>query len=135
MGELLDALEGRGLRWGVVTNKPAGLTLPLLEGLGLRARAATVVSGDTLPQRKPDPAPMLLACREAGCTPAACVYVGDAERDIQAGRAAGMATLVALFGYIGADDRPLDWQADGAIAHPLEVVGWLDAADARRANA
>jgi 2-phosphoglycolate phosphatase len=126
MGELLDAIEARGLNWGVVTNKPAWLTDPLMAGLGLTARAAAIVSGDTLPQRKPDPAPMLLACRQAGSQGAQCLYLGDAERDIAAGRNAGMRTLVALFGYLGADDHPAGWQADGMIEHPLELLDWLD---------
>lgn len=126
MAELLDAIERRGLNWGVVTNKPAWLTDPLMVGLGLTERAATIVSGDTLPQRKPDPAPMLLACRQAGSEAAQCLYLGDAERDIAAGRNAGMRTLVALFGYLGADDRPDTWGADGMVEHPLDLLPWLD---------
>jgi len=125
MAELLENIEARGMRWGVVTNKPAALTEPLLARLGLTARAAAVVSGDTLSVRKPDPAPMLLACQQAQSHPAHCVYVGDAERDVQAGRNAGMATLVALFGYLGDEDRPQDWGADGMIEHPDEVLPWI----------
>lgn len=125
MAEVLDELEAQGLSWGVITNKPAWLTEPLLEALGLRQRAATVVSGDTLPQRKPHPAPMHLACREAGADPQACVYVGDAARDIEAGRVAGMATLVALWGYIGEHDRPHDWGADAAIETPGDILDWI----------
>ena len=124
--ELLDELERRGLNWGVVTNKPGWLTDPLLQQLSLHDRAACVVSGDTLTERKPHPAPMLHACRQAGSLPAQCVYVGDAERDIEAGRNASMYTLVALFGYFMADDRPLEWQADGSISQPLELLEWLD---------
>ena len=126
MADLLAAIEARGLNWGVVTNKPAWLTDPLMAGLGLTPRAAAIVSGDTLPQRKPDPAPMLLACRQAGSHGAECLYLGDAERDIAAGRNAGMRTLVALFGYLGADDHPDSWQADGMIEHPLQLLRWLD---------
>jgi phosphoglycolate phosphatase len=133
MEALLDTLEARGMRWGVVTNKPAFLTGPLMEQLGLARRAATVVSGDTLPERKPHPAPMLLACREAGTEPHRCLFVGDAERDVEAGRNAGMATLVALFGYLGDEDRPEAWGADGLVATPGEVLAWLDAPRARRA--
>lgn len=125
MDALLERLERDGLKWGVVTNKPGFLTEPLLRQLGLAQRAATIVSGDTLPQRKPDPAPMLLACRETGCEPAACLYVGDAERDVRAGRNAGMATLVANYGYIGADDDPRQWGADGYIEHPADILQWL----------
>lgn len=126
MPELLDALESRDLAWGVVTNKPSWLTEPLLERLDLRQRAACVVSGDTTPVRKPDPAPLLHACEAAGSMPQECLYVGDARRDIEAGRHAGMRTLVALFGYIGADERPESWGADGHVAHPREILGWID---------
>ncbi|MGE0079916.1 MAG: phosphoglycolate phosphatase [Thiohalomonadaceae bacterium] len=125
MAELLESIEVRGMRWGVVTNKPAALTEPLMAQLGLTARAAAVISGDTLPVRKPDPAPMLLACEQAQSHPSRCVYVGDAERDVQAGRNAGMATLVALFGYLDETDRPSDWGADGMVEHPDEVLPWI----------
>ncbi len=126
MPELLDAIEARGLNWGVVTNKPGWLTDPLLQDLGLYQRAACVVSGDTLDERKPHPAPMLYACEQAGSTPAQCVYVGDAQRDIEAGNNAGMHTLVALFGYIQAEDNPYDWHADAAINAPGELLDWLN---------
>jgi phosphoglycolate phosphatase len=126
MDELLETIEVRGMRWGVVTNKPAFLTEPLLAQLGLLARAAAVVSGDTLPVRKPDPAPMLLACKQAQSQPSRCVYVGDAERDVVAGRNAGMTTLVAAFGYLGEKDRPGDWGADGMIDHPGQVLPWIE---------
>ena len=126
MTELLDELERRGLNWGVVTNKPGWLTDPLMRQLALYDRAVCVVSGDTLNERKPHPAPMLHACEQAGSLPAQCVYVGDAERDIEAGNNAHMHTLVALFGYFMTDDRPLEWQADGSISHPLELLEWLD---------
>jgi 2-phosphoglycolate phosphatase len=125
MAGVLDHIERRGMRWGVVTNKPGWLTEPLIAGLGLAARAAAVVSGDTLAQRKPDPAPMLLACRQAGCAAAECLYVGDAARDVEAGRNAGMRTLVALFGYIDAQDEPTAWGADGMVESPQEILDWL----------
>lgn len=125
MAELLDAIEARGLNWGVVTNKPAWLTDPLMAELNLAHRAATIVSGDTLAERKPHPAPMLLACRQAGSAAAECLYLGDAERDITAGRNAGMHTLVALYGYIGTDDRPEVWGADGMIDTPLQLLRWF----------
>ena len=127
MAKLLDELERRGLNWGVVTNKPGWLTDPLLRELDLYDRAACVVSGDTLSERKPHPAPMLHACIQAGSLPGQCVYVGDAQRDIEAGRNARMHTLVALFGYFMADDRPLEWQADGSIDRPQDLLDWLDA--------
>jgi phosphoglycolate phosphatase len=126
MEVLLDALEARGLNWGVVTNKPGWLTEPLLRDLGLFDRAACIISGDTLEERKPHPAPMLLACRQAGSEPAQCVYIGDAQRDIEAGRNAGMHTLVALFGYLLAHDDPRTWDASGTINTPAEVLDWLD---------
>jgi phosphoglycolate phosphatase len=125
MEELLQLLEQRGLNWGVVTNKPGWLTEPLLEQLGIRQRAAAVVSGDTLPERKPHPAPMLLACEQSGSQAAECLYVGDAERDIEAGRNAGMTTLVALFGYLGENDHPDTWKADGMVKTALEILDWL----------
>jgi phosphoglycolate phosphatase len=125
MASLLETLEQRGLNWGVVTNKPGWLTEPLLEALELKSRAATIVSGDTLSERKPHPAPMLLACEQAGSDAAHCLYIGDAERDIEAGRNAGMRTLVALFGYIGEQDQPAHWQADGMVEHALGILDWL----------
>jgi phosphoglycolate phosphatase len=126
MDTLLETLNARGLNWGVVTNKPAWLTEPLLEALGIKARAAAIVSGDTLPERKPHPAPMLLACKQAGSDAAHCLYVGDAERDIEAGRNAGMHTLVALFGYIGEQDQPATWQADAMVEHATGILEWLE---------
>ncbi len=125
MDELLTRIETNNLSWGIVTNKPAWLTSPLMKQLNLTNRAASIISGDTLPQRKPHPAPMLLACKETGSKAAECLYVGDAERDILAGNNAGMKTLVALYGYIGANDTPDSWNADGSINHPLEVLDWL----------
>ena len=122
---VLDTLERQGLNWGVVTNKPAWLTEPLLQELNLYERAAAVVSGDTLNERKPHPAPMLLACERAGSQAHECLYVGDAQRDIEAGHNAGMATLVALFGYIGDGDDPHDWGADALIDTPAEILDWL----------
>lgn len=129
MNELLEALERQGLNWGVVTNKPAWLTEPLLRELGLFERAAVIVSGDTLSERKPHPAPMLYACEQAGSQPHECLYVGDARRDIEAGNNAGMATLVALFGYIGEGDDPHAWRADALVETPQEILAWLAAAD------
>lgn len=125
--ELLDALQARNICWGIVTNKPAFLTEPLIARLGLTHRPACVVSGDTTPNRKPHPEPMLHACAIARAQPSESLFVGDAERDIQAGREAGMKTLVALFGYIGENEDPAQWGADGMIRTPLELLDWLDA--------
>ncbi|SFM29013.1 phosphoglycolate phosphatase [Ectothiorhodospira mobilis] len=125
MAKILEGIEARGMNWGVVTNKPGWLTDPLLRAMGLYERAATVISGDTTPERKPHPLPLLQACREAGSTPQRCLYIGDALRDIQAGRAAGMVTLTALYGYIDADQTPDTWGADGCIRHPEEILPWL----------
>jgi phosphoglycolate phosphatase len=126
MTEVLAGIRARGLNWGVVTNKPAWLTEPLLRELDLFDQAACIVSGDTLEERKPHPAPMLHACRLAGSAAAECLYVGDAERDIEAGRNAGMHTLVALFGYLLDGDDPAAWQADGMVREPLEIIDWVD---------
>jgi phosphoglycolate phosphatase len=125
MPALLAAAEARGLPWGVVTNKPAWLTDPLMAALGLTARAGCIVSGDTTAYAKPHPEPLLHASRVLAVPPAACLFVGDAERDIEAGRRAGMRTLVARFGYLGPDDRPASWGADGLVDSPGEILAWL----------
>jgi len=125
MHELLSALRERGINWGIVTNKPAFLTEPLVTQLGLGDDVACVVSGDTTNNRKPHPEPMLHACRLAGSLPQECVYVGDAERDIRAGKDAGMYTLVALFGYIGENESPDTWGADSMVKSPMEIFDWL----------
>lgn len=127
MDGVLRRLEARGLPWGVVTNKPGWLTEPLLETLGLYRRAACVVSGDTTPNRKPHPGPLLHACRLAGVAAAHCLYVGDAERDIQAGAGAGMATVVARYGYIADHETPEAWGADAVVDHPTGLLAWLPA--------
>jgi len=125
MNELLERLEAEAIPWGIVTNKPARLTEPLMHGLGLMARASAIVSGDTTAHAKPHPEPVLHACRLAGAEPSRTLYLGDAERDIKAGRNAGTRTLVALFGYLAENDTPEQWQADGAVAHPLDLLKWL----------
>lgn len=125
MADVLSQLEGAGIRWGVVTNKPERYTVPLLRGLELIERAACVVSGDTCPQPKPHPAPMLHACHLAGAEAGECLYVGDAERDVEAARAAGMPTLIARYGYISEQDRPEEWGALGFIDTPLGLLDWL----------
>lgn len=127
MERVLDALSERGLRTGIVTNKAAWLTEPLLEQMAIRARFACVVSGDTLAERKPHPLPLLHAASLAGVSAAECIYVGDAERDVRAAHAAGMSALVALYGYLGADEEPRAWGGEGHLAEPLELLAWLDA--------
>lgn len=125
--ELLINIEKQGLRWGIVTNKPGWLTDPLVAQLDLTSRAACVVSGDTTPNRKPHPEPLLHACELTGTSPAACVYVGDASRDVQAAHAAGMATVAARYGYIAAHEQPETWGADIMIDTPFELLPWLKA--------
>ncbi|MCU0833178.1 MAG: phosphoglycolate phosphatase [Chromatiaceae bacterium] len=123
--DLVTELEGQGIPWGIVTNKPGWLTDPLMAALGLAARPACVISGDTAARPKPHPDPLLLACERIGRAPADCWYLGDAERDVAAGRAAGTGTLVALFGYLGTGEDPATWGADGMIGAPLDLLGWL----------
>lgn len=123
--EVLPVLEGAGLRWGIVTNKPGWLTAPLLAALGLDRRSACVVSGDTLPERKPHPMQLLHAAALLGLEPRECAYLGDAERDVQAARNAGMIPLVAGFGYLNDGEDPLVWQPDAVLARPEELLDWL----------
>ena len=125
MDKVLEKIESSGMNWGVVTNKPGWLTDPLLEQMGLSERAACIISGDTTNNRKPHPEPLLEACKLAGSKAAQCLYVGDAIRDIEAGKNAGMQTLVALFGYIGEQDKPETWGADGMIHSPEELMQWI----------
>jgi N-acetyl-D-muramate 6-phosphate phosphatase len=124
--EGLAALESAAVPWGVVTNKPGWLTEPLLAALGLGDRAGTVISGDTLPHAKPHPMPLLHAARELRVPAARCVYVGDNVRDIEAGRAAGMYTIAAAWGYISAADDPASWRADRLMPTPDGLVPLAD---------
>jgi N-acetyl-D-muramate 6-phosphate phosphatase len=127
MEQVLNALAGRRLKSGIVTNKAAWLTDPLLEQLGLRARFDCVVSGDTVAERKPHPLPLLHAARLAGVAAGECVYVGDAERDVQAAHAAGMPALVANYGYLRPDENSTTWGGDGYLEQASDLLGWLDA--------
>jgi len=120
--EVLAELDKRAIAWGIVTNKPEWLTRPLLEQLGLAARSAVVIGGDTLPHRKPHPQPLQVAAERMGVDCRQCIYVGDDERDIVAGRAAQMKTLVAAYGYIEDADEIPGWQADGVIAAPRDLL-------------
>ena len=126
MKELLEAIEGRGLHWGIVTNKPRRFTIPILQKIGLEERAACVVCGDDAPRAKPHPDTLLMACALTGMHVDDCLYVGDAERDIQAGRAAGMLTVISLYGYIDDADKPHEWEADHAIQQPFELLALLE---------
>ncbi|MCP5156884.1 MAG: phosphoglycolate phosphatase [Ectothiorhodospiraceae bacterium] len=122
---VLDALESAGTRWGVVTSKPAWLTEPLLDALGLLRRAVCVVSGDSVTNPKPHPEPLLLGARLAACAPADCVYVGDALPDVRAARAAGMRSVVALYGYGSAQTDPHTWGADAYVRSTAELGALL----------
>jgi 2-phosphoglycolate phosphatase len=123
--ELLAELVARQIPWGVVTNKSERFSLPLTRAMPLFATAVTVVSGDTTPHAKPHPEPLLEAARRLGLAPAHCMYVGDDERDVVAGLAAGMATVAAGYGYLGNHADTTQWGAHAAIQSPLELLHWL----------
>ena len=123
---LLETIESRGWRWGIVTNKPGFLTGALVQRLCWDDRASAVVSGDTLPVKKPDPAPVLLACGQARIDPARGVFVGDDARDVQAGRAAGLYTVAVRWGYLDGGD-PDSWGADAVLDHPRQLAELLQA--------
>lgn len=125
---LVQQLQQRGLAWGVVTNKSSRFTDPLTQAMPLFSSAAAVVSGDTTPHAKPHPAPLLEAARRMAVDPAQCIYVGDDERDIVAGLAAGMGTVAALYGYLGAASDPQQWGAHAAINSPSELLQLLSGA-------
>lgn len=121
MEALLGGLEQRGIHWGVVTNKPRQFTEPLLDALGLLDRSACTVSGDTLPERKPHPRPILHALEQLAVRPEHSIYVGDARRDIESGRAAGTATIAVRYGYIEPGQDPDAWDADFVVSTPAEL--------------
>jgi phosphoglycolate phosphatase len=125
MEEVLDALESLDRPWGIVTNKLHRYTEPLVEALGLHGRAGCVISGDTCARAKPHPDPLLEAARRLGIEATECVYVGDDERDMQAGRAASMLPVVALYGYLGEGTDPQSWDFHAAIQHPLDLLQLL----------
>ncbi len=124
---LLQVISERGLVWGIITNKPARFTDLVVAALPLFPPPAVVVSGDTVGVAKPDPRPMYHATELLGIAPHDCLYVGDAERDIEAGRGVGMTTVLADYGYIATSDHPHEWGADIRIAHPLELIAHLPA--------
>ena len=122
---VLDALDRLGRPWGVVTNKASRFTDPLVRAMGLHQRAAIVIAGDSTPHSKPHPAPLLEAARRVGAAPADCVYVGDDLRDVQAGRAAGMKTVIAAWGYLGIGEPIEAWGADHIVHAPGELLNLL----------
>lgn len=129
IAEMLDALEADGVRWGIVTNKPEYLAKQLMPILGWSERCAVLIGGDSLPERKPHPLPLLHSAELIGVAPEQCVYVGDDERDIVAARAAGMPSIVALWGYRLPGVDPMDWQGDVMIELPhalLDATVWPD---------
>ena len=122
---LLKKIESADIPWGIVTNKPDWLTRPLLQELNLENRIVCRLSGDSLKQRKPHPAPLLAAAKAAEANPNQCIYLGDAQRDIEAGNAAGMLTLTALWGYIDKYESVKQWKANGDIEKPLQATEWI----------
>ena len=124
MAQLIDALESRQLIWGIVTNKAERFALPLMKLLGYSARTACIIGGDTTGVLKPHPAPLYAAARAINIAPAACIYVGDDERDVQAGRAAGMTTVAVRYGYLNGSD-PTAWGADAVVETPLDILQLL----------
>ena len=125
MAQLIDTLEQRQLPWGIVTNKPHRFTLPLMQALGYAQRATCLVSGDTCARAKPYPDPLLKASELMSIAAQHCAYLGDDLRDVEAGRAAGMKTLIARYGYIAAQENLAAWQANGIINSPLELIAHL----------
>ncbi len=131
IAELLSKLDAQGIKWGIVTNKPRRFSVDLIKavkhgGASLYEGCVCLVCGDDALLPKPAPDTLLMACTETASLVTECIYVGDAERDIQAGRAAGMKTIVALFGYIAMTDKPEQWGADAMISHPMQLMAYLD---------
>lgn len=125
LDRVLQALAEQNIPWGIVTNKPAHLTEPLVRGLNLPYPPLSVISGDTLPVAKPDPTPLLLAAEHCGVSPDRCVYIGDHPRDVEAARAAGMDALAVSFGYLEPQDNPHDWGALAVADTPWALARWL----------
>ncbi len=125
VADLIAQLDRAGLKWGVVTNKSERFAIPLTRAMPLFQSAQTIVGGDTTPHAKPHPAPLLEAARQIGIAPEICLYVGDDERDIIAGRAAAMLTVAAAYGYLGATASTDHWKADATIAAPSALLSLL----------
>ena len=120
--QVLNKLEDRNMPWGIVTNKPEWLTTPLLKQMSLDNRAAVVICGDSLKHRKPHPLPLIVAAETIGVARENCIYIGDDKRDIDAGKAANMKTLIAAWGYITAETNLDEWQAEGIVERPLDLL-------------
>jgi len=125
MAKLIDTLEQRGIKWGIVTNKPHRYTVPLMQALGYAERATCLVSGDSYAHAKPHPEPLLKACQIIGVAAAECLYVGDDLRDMQAAKSAGMRGIIANYGYVGHDASVENWNAHGSINNPMELLGLI----------
>ncbi len=125
MPELLDVFDQHKMLWGVVTNKAANLTEPLLKQMNLYDRLHVLVSGDTIADKKPSPRPLLYACGMCGMLPEDTIYIGDDPRDIEAANAAGMISVAAAYGYFDSSEDPHQWGADRVIEHPQELYGLM----------
>lgn len=125
METVLHYLDERKIPWGIVTNKLTIHTEKVLFALNFSHRPGCVVCGDTLSTYKPHPEPILHACKLLGIDPKKSLYIGDAATDVQASKAAGTYSLVALYGYINDDEDPYKWKADGYIQKPLDIIDWL----------
>lgn len=126
MNDVLEQLDEQGIRWGVVTNKPNQLATELLGDLDLARRCACIIGGDSTSRQKPFPDPLLLACEMTNSLPKECVYIGDAERDIEAAKYAGMKSIAALYGYLRNDSNPEYWHADYYIDQPKDILPWVE---------
>jgi phosphoglycolate phosphatase len=131
MTELIDTLEQRGLKWGIVTNKPHRFTVPLMQALGYAERASCLISGDTCAHAKPHPAPMLKACELIQVAPENCLYLGDDKRDMDAANAVNMRGIIANYGYVSDDVSIANWQAYGSVDTPMEMLHFVGASPAR----
>lgn len=128
MAEVLADIEAAGLKWGVVTNKPVRFAEPIMQQLNLAQRSAILVCPDHVARSKPDPEPMVLACKQLNVSPEATLFIGDDQRDVESGRAAGSRTVAVTYGYIHPEDNPRSWGADAVIDHPSELRALLDRA-------
>lgn len=126
MDTLISSIEQHSLPWGIVTNKPHRFTAPLMQALGYANRAACMVSGDTCPQAKPHPMPMLHAAKLLAVAPEQCLYLGDDRRDMEAANAANMRGIIAQYGYIDPHAELDDWQAAGRVQNPLELLRYIE---------